>query len=262
MKIKIFTTLLFMMAGFAYSQNYYMYDFRNVPSDEISIMIENEEHFWSKVAQDQIKKGNMTGWAMLQRMGGSADEPNVLFYIGAGSKKNIDQLGKSFGEGSQNVMSQMGDAAAVFVNRALNIDSRRVGQVFLNRVHTEFDSDWDHHNFVKTNFSNVTDINKMNDLQGKVWGKFIKKMMAKNETTQKLWSASNVVSPRGSGYNWNYLTIDTYMTYGDALDGGWKSSPKIPNLSEINSLMGGQFYKQVMWKVVMSVNSEGEFKKH
>ena len=86
--------------------------------------------------------------------------------------------------------------------------------------------------------------------------------MAKNETTQKLWSASNVVSPRGSGYNWNYLTIDTYMTYGDALDGGWKSSPKIPNLSEINSLMGGQFYKQVMWKVVMSVNSEGEFKKH
>ena len=84
-------------------KSYYMYDFRNVPEDELAVMTENEEHFWSKVAQDQIKKGNMTGWAMLERMGGSADEPNVLFYIGAGSKKNIDQLGNSFGEGSQNV---------------------------------------------------------------------------------------------------------------------------------------------------------------
>ena len=262
MKMKFFTTLLIMIAGFAHSQSYYMYDFRNVPEDELAVMTENEEHFWSKVAQDQIKKGNMTGWAMLERMGGSADEPNVLFYIGAGSKKNIDQLGNSFGEGSQNVMKQMGDGAAVFVNRALNVNSRRVGQVFLNRIHTESDNDWNYHNYVKTNFSKVSDVNKMNELQGKIWGKYIKKMMDKNETSQKLWSASNVVSPNGSGYNWNYLSIDTYMTYGDALDGGWKSAPTIPDLSEINSLMGGGFYKQVMWRVVMSVNSEGEFRKH
>ena len=79
MKMKFFTTLLIMIAGFAHSQSYYMYDFRNVPEDELAVMTENEEHFWSKVAQDQIKKGNMTGWAMLERMGGSADEPNVLF---------------------------------------------------------------------------------------------------------------------------------------------------------------------------------------
>ena len=68
--------------------------------------------------------------------------------------------------------------------------------------------------------------------------------MDKNETTQKLCSASTLVSPNGNGYDWNYLTIDIYMTYGNVLDRGWTKTPSIPNLSEINSLMGGQFYKQ------------------
>ena len=67
----------------------------------------------------------------------------------------------------------------------------------------------------------MSNVPKMNELEDKVWGKYIKKMMDRNETSQKLWSASNVVSPNGSEYNWNYLTIDTFMTYGDALDGGW-----------------------------------------
>jgi len=262
MNKKTITLILILITSVMFSQNYYMYDFRSVPDEELSTMIENEEYFWSKVAQDQIKKGNMTGWAMLQRMGGSSDEPNVLFYIGAGSKANIDKLGSSFSEGSNNVMNKMGDGASVFINRGLDIPSRRVGQVILNRIHTEFDSNWSHHNFVKTNFAKVSNVAKMNELQGKVWGKYIKKMMDRNDTNQKLWSASNVVSPNGGGYNWNYLTIDTYMSYGDVLDGGWTKTPSIPDLSEINELMGGQFYKQVTWRVVMSVNSDGEFRKH
>jgi hypothetical protein len=52
------------------------------------------------------------------------------------------------------------------------------------------------------------------------------------------------------------------MSYGDVLDGGWTKAPSIPDLSKINQLMGGQFYKQVTWRVVMSVNSDGEFRKH
>ncbi|NDG46811.1 MAG: hypothetical protein EBY37_06850 [Flavobacteriia bacterium] len=262
MKKNITTLLFILVTSIAFSQSYYMYDFRSVPDEELATMIENEEHFWSKVAQDQIKKGNMTGWAMLQRMGGTADEPNILFFIGAGSKENIDKLGASFGEGTNNILDAMGESASVFINRGLAIPSRRVGQVVLNRVHTEFDSDWSHHNFVKTNFAKVSNIAKMNELQGKVWGKYIKKMMDRNETSQKLWSASNLVSPNGNGYGWNYLTIDTYMSYGDVLDGGWAKTPSIPDLSEINSLMGGQFFKQVTWRVLMSVNREGKFRKH
>ena len=262
MKKVFITTFCVLVSTFSFSQNYFMYDFRSVPDEELSDMMENEEHFWSQVAQDQVKKGKMTGWAMLQRMGGSSEEPNVLFYIGAGSKDNLDKLGESFGEGSKAVMSKMGKGASVFVKRALDIPSRRVGQVIMNRIHSEFDSDWTYHNYVKINFAKVSNVPKMNDLQAKVWGSYIKDMMRKNATSQKLWSASNVVSPNGGGYNWNYVTIDTYMTYGDLLDGGWSKTPAIPNLTEINDLMGGQFYKQVGWRVVMSVNSKGEFRKH
>jgi hypothetical protein len=68
MKKKTITLILILITSVVFSQNYYMYDFRSVPDEELSTMIENEEHFWSKVAQDQIKKGNMTGWAKVQIM--------------------------------------------------------------------------------------------------------------------------------------------------------------------------------------------------
>ena len=55
MKKRVTTLFFILLSSIAFSQSYYMYDFRSVPDEELSTMIENEEHFWSKVAQDQIK---------------------------------------------------------------------------------------------------------------------------------------------------------------------------------------------------------------
>jgi hypothetical protein len=72
------------------------------------------------------------------------------------------------------------------------------------------------------------------------------------------------VSPNGNGYNWNYITIDAYENYNDLLSPEWSSNTKFPSdLSKINSMMkGGSFYKQVVWKILMSIDSEGNFKEH
>ena len=258
-KIILLITLIAPSFGFA---QHFMYDFRSVPESEVSIMKENERHFWRLVAQDQIKKENLTGWAMLERVGGTADEPNIMFFIGIGNEKNVANLETTFQNGSQNVLNAIGPDAAVFVQRALNAPSFRVGQVILKRTNWEADSDWKFHNYVKLNLSKITNVAKMNELQGTVWGKYINKMMVTDETSQKIWTTAQVLSPLCSGYNWNYLSADGYMSYDDVLDGGWKKTPKIPDLTEINSLMGGGFYKQVTWKVLMSVNTDGEFRVH
>ena len=52
--------------------------------------------------------------------------------------------------------------------------------------------------------------------------------------------------------------------YDDLLSPEWSSNTKFPSdLSKINSMMkGGSFYKQVVWKILMSVYSKGEFKVH
>ena len=102
----------------------------------------------------------------------------------------------------------------------------------------------------------------MNQLQGKIWGPFIKKSMASGAVNQKTWSTSNVVSPVGTGYDWNYVSADGYTNYEDVLDGGWSATPAYPDLTEIGKLIGGSFYKSVTWKVLMSVNNKGEYTKH
>ena len=88
--------------------------------------------------------------------------------------------------------------------------------------------------------------------------------MDKNNGSQVFWSTARKVIPNDNGYNWNYVTIDIYESYYDLLSPEWNSSTKFPaDLSKINSMMQGEvFYKQVVWKIVMSVDSEGNFKEH
>ena len=59
---KLFTAFLLMCFLFSFSQEYYMHDYRMIPDDQIQNHIENEKHFWSKVAQTLIKEGKLIGW--------------------------------------------------------------------------------------------------------------------------------------------------------------------------------------------------------
>ena len=99
-------------------------------------------------------------------------------------------------------------------------------------------------------------------MQKNMWGSFIKKEMDKGNGSQVTWATARKVSPNGNGYNWNFMTIDGYETSSDVLAPSWNPNTKFPEgLDKINSMMeGGTFYKQVTWKVLMSVDREGNFR--
>ena len=79
-----------------------------------------------------------------------------------------------------------------------------------------------------------------------------------------MWTTARKVSPNGNVYNCNYMTIDGYESYSDLLAPSWNPKTKFPDgLDKINSMMeGNTFWKQVTWRVLMSVDSEGNFKVH
>jgi hypothetical protein len=262
--VSLVVTMLICMMSFAQlTQPFYiMQDYRKVGGKDLKVMLENEEHFWSKVAQLLIKEGKLTTWSMLERTSGLETEPNILFIISVGSKENVHDLNATFDYGARKVMESMGKDEAVFVKRGLNIEDNRVGLVMLNMSNYEWVEG--KRNFIKMNYSKVSDVAKMNQLQGKIWGTFIKKSMESGAVKQKTWSTSSVVSPVGTGYDWNYVSVDGYVNYEDVLDGGWATPPTIPDLTEIGKLIGGTgaFHKSVTWKILMSVNSKGEFTKH
>jgi len=259
----VITMLICMMSFAQLTQPYYvMHDYRKVGGKDLKVMLENEEHFWSKVAQVLVKEGKLTSWNVLERVAGPESEPNICFIIGIGSKQNMHDLSATFDYGAQKVMASMGKDEAVFVQRGLNIDGNRVGMAMLNM--SNYESVDGKRNYIKLNYSKVSDVDKMNQLQTKIWGTFIKKSMASGAVNQKTWSTSSVISPVGTGYDWNYVSADGYTNYEDVLDGGWSTTPTYPDLTEIGKLIGGTlaFHKSVTWKVLMSVNGKGEFTKN
>jgi len=262
--VSLLVTMLICIMSFAQlAQPFYiMHDYRKVGDKDLKVMLENEEHFWSKVAQLLIKEGKLTNWSMLERTTGLETEPNICFLIGVGSKENVHDLSATFDYGAKKVMASMGKDEAVFVKRGLNIDDNRVGMAILNMSNYEWVEG--KRDYVKMNYSKVSDVAKMNQLQGKVWGTFIKKSMESGAVKQKTWSTSSMVSPVGTGYDWNYVSADGYLNYEDVLDGGWSTPPTYPDLTEIGKLIGGTgaFHKSIIWKVLMSVNNKGEFTKH
>ena len=263
--VSLVITMLICIMSFAQNvtQPYYLiHDYRKVAGKDLKAMLENEEHFWSKVGQLLVKEGKLTTWNVLERIAGPESEPNILFLLGIGSKQNMHDLNETFDYGAKKVLASMGKDEAFFVQRGLKLEDNRVALAVLNMAN--YESVEGKRNFIRMNYSKVSDVEKMHQLQGKIWGSFIKKSMTSGVVNQKTWSTSNVVSPVGSGYEWNYLTADGYTNYEDILDGGWSTKPTIPDLSEIGKLISGTggFYKSVTWKVLMSVNNKGEFTKY
>ena len=78
---KFITITLLLFINFSFSQDYFTHDYRYIPADKLEHHIKIEKHYWSKVAQLLVKEGKLMGWAMLQRSGGSSNEPNIYFYI-------------------------------------------------------------------------------------------------------------------------------------------------------------------------------------
>ena len=151
----------------------------------------------------------------------------------------------------------MGKDAAALVKRSIDIDPHSVYNVILQRTNSAVKKNSNGYNYLKINYSNVEgDLTKFDNLQKSVWGNFISKEMNKNNGSQVLWTTGRKVSPNGNGYNWNYITIDAYEKYNDLLSPEWSSNTKFPSdLSKINSMMkGGSFYKQVVWKILMSLS--------
>ena len=60
------------------------------------------------------------------------------------------------------------------------------------------------------------------------------------------------------------MTIDGYLSSSDLIAHSWNPNTKFSKgLDEINTMMeGGTFYKQVISKILMSVDNDGNFHIH
>jgi hypothetical protein len=212
------------------AQDVSTFQYRHVDPDKRAEFIKRETTYWSKIAQKAIDKGNLTFWALLEKVGGAnqAQSPNFLF---VNVFKNIDDA------------NNVWDASAAFPGIPLskmetNSISTTTGTFFISRENWEQkakvvpDKDF---NYMRINYYNSSNPSAFIELEKKYWGPFIKTTMDNNQVTQVAWGNYGVLSPWGGDMKFNSLSIDIYPKLSNVLYPNWDSNVKFP-IAELDSL--------------------------
>lgn len=262
-KLVFFALILFGISNMSSQNSVYSYDYRHVPTDEMEVFMANEAMYWSKVHAVLLKKGKLTGWSVMRRIGGLESEPNVYFFLGIGPLENLDNLYKDYPEAVKEVRSAMDKEKLALIDERLKQPKFRVANVLLSRRSFIGDgnTDW---NYLVHNYAKATDVNAFLDAQDKYWKPFFEEHITKKNTKQVFWSTAAVINPRGDGYNWNCYTVDAFKNMSDVYD-SWNKDIDFPEegWKETSDLMKNKdFYKRVIWRKVMHLDSEGNLVKN
>ncbi|WP_370480300.1 hypothetical protein [Tamlana flava] len=262
-KLVFIALVLFGISNMSSQNGVFAYDYRHVPADEMEVFMANEAMYWSKIHAVLIKKGQLKAWSVQTRVGGLESEPNVYFYIGIGSLENLDNLYKVWPEAEKEVRSKMDKEKLVLIDERLKQKKFRVANVLFSRRSSVFtnNNDW---NYLVHNYAKATDVDAFLDVQDKYWKPFFEEHITKKNTKQVFWYSASVINPRGDGYKWNCYTVDAYKNMSDIYD-SWNTDVDLPEegWNETKKLMKNQyFYKRVIWRRVMFLDSEGNLIKN
>ena len=151
----------------------------------------------------------LNGCAVLQRQGGSSNEPNIYFYIGIGDKKNLNNLMDNYTVALSRVLEDMGQNASELARIAIKVKPTNVFNATMQRTNSTVVKNNSKFNYVKINYAKVNrNVNQFSNMQKSIWGNFIKKEMDKGYGSQVIWITARKVSRDENGYNWNCITID------------------------------------------------------
>jgi len=227
-----------------------VYMYRKVPADKREEFVKRETTYWAEMVRKAIPKGNITFWALLEKVGGY-DMENSSNFLFVNTYKNIDAMNEVWN-----------GITAAFPNVTMdkmetNSLSMTTSVLFLRNsgwaeaTGAVADKDF---KFISMIYHNSSDPGALVELEDKHWAPFIKTVMDKKQTSQRGWGNAVVLSPNSSKMNFNSVSYDLYPTLKDALMPAWDSKIVIPEgLAEINKLETSP-RAQVVYRILKVVN--------
>lgn len=232
----------------AFAQGITVYQYRHVPADKVDDFINRETTYWSEVAQKALEKGNLTFWALLQKVGGY-DLPNSSNFLFVNTYNDIDKI------------NEVWDAASVFPD--VSMDKMETGS--LSTVTSTFflrDSYWeqaaetqpDDFKYLSMVYHNSSDPSNLIELEKTHWAPFIKDAMDKKLTTQIGWGNSIVLSPSGDNIKFNTVSYDLYPSLSEALAPTWAEGTVLPE-DGLNEIVEIELHRRgsVVYRLVKTV---------
>jgi hypothetical protein len=229
-----------------------VYQYRHVPADKVDEFLNRETTYWSKVAEKALEKGNLTFWALLQKVSGY-DLPNSSNFLFVNTYNDLDKVGEVW------------DPSTVFPNVPMDIIetgsmSTITSTLFLNDQNWEQAADAQPSDFkyLVLLYHNASDANQLIELENTHWAPFIKSAMDNHQISQVGWGNATVLSPLGEDIKFNTVSYDIFPSLNQALMPDWDENVTFPEegLNQIGEIelnrRGSVVYRLV--KVVQPSN--------
>ena len=227
-----------------------VYMYRKVPADKRDEFIKRETTYWAEMVRKEIPKGNITFWALLEKVGGH-DMENSSNFLFINNFKDIDTINEIWGSITTAFpdvpMDKMETNSLSTTTSVLFL--RNAGWQDATGVVAEKDFQ-----FIKMIYHNSSNPNAFVDLENKHWAPFIKTVMDKKQTSQRGWGNAVLLAPYSSKMNFNSVSYDIYTTLKEALNPTWDSEIVVPEgMSEISQMETSR-REHVIYRIVKAVN--------
>lgn len=205
------------------SQEISIHIYRRVAPGDMQDYLNRETTYWQKYAQSEIDKGNMTFWAVLQRVGGEnmEKEPNILLINNyADVDKGVDWSGitKQFPNAKMEDM----ETGSLSTNTDL-IYIRDLGN------HIQVEESEFNPGYIRIIYHDVADVNAHLAFEADKWKPMVQKAMADGKTTLLGWGNGMIVSPESEHFPYDTYSYDLFGSLQDALSPEFSDDLDVPD---------------------------------
>lgn len=217
---------LFLSFQFSNAQQITSYQYRTVKQADMQEYIKRETTYWSKLAESEVKKGNLTFWAVLERIDGvNLDKSSNILLIN--TFNDLDASNSIWGGitdifpnvkmEDMETSSRSTTTARIFVR---GLDNHVQGE----KVNREEDF-----NFVRIIYHNNKNVNNHLTFEEEKWKPMIQKAMNEGKTSMKGWGNSIIVSPVSMKFPYNTISYDLFATAHEALSPSLTEDMNLPD---------------------------------
>ena len=206
--------LAFMMSIlFVSAQGITTHSYKRVEPENMQEFLKREMTYWRKFAEQEVKKENLTFWAILERVGGINEdhEPNILII-------------KTYNDIDTNI--NWNGVQALFPKVKMeNIQTSnlctQVATVFLrskqNHTQNKDTDPYKDFKYVKIVYHNPKIPGKLLDFEKNKWKPMMQEAMDKGQTTMTGWGNATILHPASSDFPYKTESHDIFGSLSDAL---------------------------------------------
>ncbi len=207
-----FLVLCMLSFQFALAQTITTHQYRRVAPENMQEYLKRESTYWAKWAEKEVTKGNLTFWAILQKVGGIDQDtsPNILII------NTFNDIDKGADWSSIDAMFpdvKMEDMQTWDI-------STNVHQIFLtdlpNHLRAENSSN-DDYNYARMIYHDVKNLGQHLDFESEKWKPMVEQAMKDGKTTMKGWGNQAIISPVTSAFTYSSFSYDIFSSMHDAL---------------------------------------------